>query len=248
MRAFHTKRLRLGCFPKASPTCLSHSRLPLSWTMTQNPLLFKAHTHIRNVLKPGDSAVDATAGNGHDALFLAECIQLGGKLWAVDIQAAAIEASRQRLASMEKLEGVTLIQANHADLFNLIPSVFHGKIRVIVFNLGYLPGGNKACITLPHSTLSALSASLSLLAPGGLLSVMVYPGHKGGAAEAQVILDWLTTLDKRYTYRIYTSKMLNTQEDALPSLEFSSSHLLPTERPYLRLSAKPFWICLSKGS
>ncbi len=214
--------------------------------MTQNLLLFKAHAHIRNFLKPGDCAVDATAGNGHDALFLADCIQPGGRLWAVDIQAAAIEATRQRLAAVKRLEGVSLIQANHAELFNLIPSAFHGKIRVIVFNLGYLPGGNKACITLPHSTLSGLSASLSLLAPGGLLSVMVYPGHKGGAAEAQVILDWLTTLDPRYTYTIYTSKMLSAQKEALPSLEFSSSHSLPAERPYLRLNAKPFWICLSK--
>ncbi len=213
--------------------------------MIQNPLLFKAHTHIRNVLKPGDSAVDATAGNGHDTLFLAECIQPGGRLWALDIQAAAIEASRQRLATGGRLEGVTLMRANHAELFSLIPAAFHGKIRVIVFNLGYLPGGNKACITLPHSTLSGLSASLSLLAPGGLLSVMVYPGHKGGAAEAQVILDWLTTLDAHYSYTIYTSKMPISQEEALPCLSSASGSIL-AERPYLRLNAKPFWICLSK--
>lgn len=215
--------------------------------MTQNPLLFKAHAHIRSLLKPGDAAVDATAGNGHDALFLADCIQPGGRLWAVDIQAIAIEATRQRLAAEGRLEGVTLMQANHAELLNLIPTAFHGKVRVIVFNLGYLPGGNKACITLPHSTLSALSASLSLLAPGGLLSVMVYPGHKGGAAEAQVILDWLTTLDSRYTYTIYTSKMPISQEKTLPCLSSASGSIL-AERPYLRLNAKPFWICLTKDA
>lgn len=215
--------------------------------MTQNPLLFKAHAHIRSFLKPGDAAVDATAGNGHDALFLADCIQPGGRLWAVDIQAIAIEATRQRLAAEGRLEGVTLMQANHAELFSIIPPAFHGKIRVIVFNLGYLPGGNKACITLPHSTLSALSASLSLLAPGGLLSVMVYPGHKGGAAEAQVILDWLTTLDPRYTYTMYTSKMLSTQEETLPCMSSTSGSIL-AERPYLRLNTKPFWICLTKDA
>lgn len=213
--------------------------------MTQNLLIPTAHERMRSLLRPGDAVIDATAGNGQDALFLAECIQPGGKLWAMDIQAAAIQATQERLAKAGKLEGSTLIQANHADLLSLIPRAFYGKIKVIVFNLGYLPGGNKACITLPHSTLSGLSASLSLLATGGLVSIMVYPGHKGGAAEAQAILDWLTTIDSIYTYTIYApSTSSQPAESQKPSPR--SFSLLSAERPYLHLSTKPFWICLER--
>lgn len=38
------------------------------------------------VLQPGDVAVDATCGNGHDSLFMAQCIGSTGHLHAVDLQ------------------------------------------------------------------------------------------------------------------------------------------------------------------
>lgn len=213
--------------------------------MTQNLLIPKAHEHIKALLNPGDYAVDATAGNGHDAVFLARCLLPGGHLWAVDIQVMAVQATAKRLSDAGLQEGVTLLQANHADLLNLIPKAYHGRIKVIVFNLGYLPGGNKACITLPHSTLSGLSASLHLLAPGGLVSLMVYPGHKGGAAEAQVILDWLTTLEAPYTYAIHPAKPTS---DELEHGNLAPKHpFLITERPYLQLNSKPFWVSLYKA-
>jgi hypothetical protein len=214
--------------------------------MTQNLLIPKAQAQMYSLLTAGDYAIDATAGNGHDTLFLAKCLHPGGRLWAIDIQAVAIEATRARLSEAGLLEGLTLLQANHAELLNLIPEACHGKIKVIVFNLGYLPGGNKACVTLPHSTLSGLSASLHLLAPGGLLSLMVYPGHKGGASEAQVILDWLTTLDAPYSYTIHPSKpLLEKVEGSKPA---HKNPFLISERPYLHLSTKPFWISLYKDS
>jgi hypothetical protein len=42
----------------------------------------------RQVLRPGDTAVDATCGNGHDSLFMAQCIGPSGRLHAVDLQAS----------------------------------------------------------------------------------------------------------------------------------------------------------------
>jgi hypothetical protein len=38
------------------------------------------------VLQPGDVAVDATCGNGHDSLFMAQAIGPTGELHAVDVQ------------------------------------------------------------------------------------------------------------------------------------------------------------------
>lgn len=52
--------------------------------------------------------------------------------------------------------------------------------RLIAFNLGYLPGGDKTLITEPHTTLKALNVAKDILTPGGLISLVVYVGHPGG--------------------------------------------------------------------
>lgn len=52
--------------------------------------------------------------------------------------------------------------------------------RLVAFNLGYLPGGDKTIITKPETTLPALEAAKGILMPGGLISLVVYVGHPGG--------------------------------------------------------------------
>lgn len=52
--------------------------------------------------------------------------------------------------------------------------------RLVAFNLGYLPGGDKTIITEPRTTLEALKVSKDILMPGGLISLVVYVGHPGG--------------------------------------------------------------------
>lgn len=54
------------------------------------------------------------------------------------------------------------------------------EIRMVAFNLGYLPGGNKSIITASNTTVLALKAAESVLMPGGLISLVVYIGHPGG--------------------------------------------------------------------
>lgn len=56
-----------------------------------------AHDWVERVLVPGDSAVDATAGNGYDTLFLARLVGPSGHVHAFDVQAAALEETRRRL-------------------------------------------------------------------------------------------------------------------------------------------------------
>jgi hypothetical protein len=52
--------------------------------------------------------------------------------------------------------------------------------RLVAFNLGYLPGGDKEIITRSETTLLALEAAKRILIPQGLISIVVYVGHPGG--------------------------------------------------------------------
>ena len=70
-------------------------------------------------------------------------------------------------------------------------------VQVVLFNLGYLPGGDRTVITLPETTVAALEQSLHLLAPGGVVLITIYPGHGGGIDEQFRIENWTADLDQR---------------------------------------------------
>ena len=104
-------------------------------------------------LRPGDVVVDATMGNGHDTLFLSQCISPGGRVFAFDVQASALEETRKRIPQ----EMSTLFHAGHETMAQNIPAELHGRIAAVMFNLGYLPGSDKTCITRTETTLAALA-------------------------------------------------------------------------------------------
>ena len=62
--------------------------------MQRISLVNVAHNLIKDVLHPGDIAIDATVGNGHDTLFLVEQVSPSGKVFGFDIQQAAIDSTR----------------------------------------------------------------------------------------------------------------------------------------------------------
>ena len=45
-------------------------------------------------------------------------------------------------------------------------------------------------ITRPVTTLIALASALELVVPGGIITVVVYPGHEGGRVETEAVLSW----------------------------------------------------------
>lgn len=142
-------------------------------------------------LRPGDVVVDATAGNGHDTLFLARLVGPHGHVVAMDIQVEAINETRRRLQEAGVAEAnYTLIQRGHETMRESLPAAGLGVIRGIMFNLGYLPGSDKTVITRTDTTLAAVDAAIELLAPGGLLTIAIYPGHEGGADEQRAIATW----------------------------------------------------------
>ncbi|HKJ87699.1 MAG TPA: class I SAM-dependent methyltransferase [Gammaproteobacteria bacterium] len=150
----------------------------------------RSHEAVRACLFPGALAVDATVGNGHDTLFLARAVGSGGRVEGLDIQASALTAARERLEQAGALDRVRLHQGGHEALLRILPEAARGRVRAVMFNLGYLPGGDKGVVTRPDSTLAGLEAAAGLLAPGGRIAVVGYPGHPGGAEECEAVSEW----------------------------------------------------------
>lgn len=157
-----------------------------------------SHVIVGPRLRLGDFVVDATSGNGHDTVFVAQKVLPGGRVFAFDLQAPAVERTRERLSAAGFLvsdqEGITLHHAGHERMTVLLPPQIRGQLRAVMFNLGYLPGGDKALITQVDTTLVALQQALDWLACDGVLTVVVYPGHDGGRAEAGAVEQWMGSL------------------------------------------------------
>jgi predicted methyltransferase len=164
--------------------------------MQRISLVNVAHNLIRDALHPGDISIDATVGNGHDTLFLVEQVSPLGRVFGFEIQQAAIESTKKKFQQKHSLECLTLIQASHADMGDKIPAHYHGNINAIMFNLGYLPGGDKSIITRTDSTVTALNSACRMLSSNGIITVMAYPGHQGGDLETDQVKNWCEQLDE----------------------------------------------------
>ena len=154
------------------------------------PALAFARQLIEGRLKNGGRALDGTAGNGRDTLFLAQLASGSGKVWAFDIQAQALSNTAGLLRENGVEERVELIAASHADLADYVRE----PLNAAMFNFGYLPGGDKTVTTKADSSVRAMQAAAALLAEGGLLTAVVYSGHPAGRAEAAAIEQWAAAL------------------------------------------------------
>lgn len=143
-------------------------------------------------LGEGDVAVDFTMGNGHDTEFLSKTVGERGRVYAFDIQAQAVESTRKNLAAAGCPENYTLIHDSHHNVKNYVSE----PIRAGMFNLGYLPGGDKSITTMRKTTLPAIEAAISLLGKDAILLIAVYPGHKEGEEEGREICEYLSTLSR----------------------------------------------------
>lgn len=161
--------------------------------------------------------IDATAGNGHDTVFLADCVGAEGTVHAFDVQEAAVQATAARVAG--HAAAIHLHLESHAEMGQ---HAAPGTIAAILFNLGYLPGDDHARTTESAETLRALAAATALLKPGGVLSIVCYPGHPAGAAEAAAVETWLAGLTAT-AWRVAKYGALGTRRPA----------------PFLLLAAKP---------
>ena len=163
-----------------------------------------AHELLAPGLTTGDLAIDATAGNGWDTAFLVRMVAPGGRVIAIDIQPAALERTRERISRLNGQASVQFVCGCHAHLAAMLPAGDRGRVKAVMFNLGYLPGGERTSVTSPRSTLPALEAAVSVLDQAGVISVLAYPGHPGGLAETRAIGAWIATCGLRVQHHSNT--------------------------------------------
>ena len=183
----------------------------------------------KSIVRPGDTVIDATCGNGHDSLFLAtlSLTSTSGKLFCIDIQPDATLSTRRKFEADATMnthlqeERVRIITASHESFPD---SIDHASVCLICYNLGYLPGVkdkqpeiNSAptrsepkirLITKTDTTIKSLNNALPLIQDGGLLSVVAYPGHEGGEEETEAVKKFMAELDDQ-VWRVYGNFPLN---------------------------------------
>lgn len=144
-------------------------------------------------LIPGGVAVDFTMGNGNDTLWLSQQVGETGRVFAFDIQPEAVARTAERMKTEAPFENYTLICDSHHNAANYVTT----PICAGIFNLGFLPGGDKSVTTLRETTLPAVKTALSLLAPKGALLIAVYPGHEEGRLEGEMLQQTLSALPQK---------------------------------------------------
>ena len=152
------------------------------------------HKHfILEHLKEGDVAVDFTMGNGGDTLFLSKTVGDSGRVYAFDIQQAALDSTSAFLKENGAPENYQLICASHHRVKEFVKE----PIKAGMFNLGYLPrSGNKALYAMRETTMPAVEAAIDLLLPDGALIIAIYPGHEEGALEGDMLREYFKTLSR----------------------------------------------------
>lgn len=150
-----------------------------------------AHLVWKHVVRKGDTVVDATCGNGYDTLMMLKMVadeSSAGCVYGLDIQGEALKSTSSLLdETPNKAEKglVKLFNMCHSRMEEVVPK--NAPVRLVAFNLGYLPGGDKSVITTSETTKMALESAERILIPGGLISMVVYVGHCGGREELEAV-------------------------------------------------------------
>lgn len=156
------------------------------------PTVQLAHGWLDNYLLPGATAVDATVGNGHDTLYLARKVGFSGRVYGFEIQEKALHNASELLHDEGCTNIVQLFHTGHENIGEYIKD----EVDVIIFNLGYLPGGDHLILTRPNTTIKAVSSGLAILKKGGAICLVIYTGHPGGEEEQVQVEQFLGELDK----------------------------------------------------
>ena len=156
-------------------------------------------------LKEGEVAVDYTMGNGHDTEFLSKTVGESGRVYAFDVQLAALNSTAKNLKNAGCPDNYTLLLASH----HRVKEFVHEKVKAAMFNLGYLPGSDKSITTMHETTLPAIEAAIELMDRDAIILIAVYPGHAEGEVEGRLVNEMLAKLDRRQ-YTVASFKMVNS--------------------------------------
>ena len=148
------------------------------------------------IMKSASVVVDATCGNGHDLLYLAERAQPECHLYGIDIQEQALSTSRELLASKKLQSNVTITFLHNSHDIALHQAIKENAIDLIIFNLGYLPGGDHSIVTQPKNTIEALNNAFPKLAKDGIITIVAYPGTPEGMEEKEALHTHISQLNQ----------------------------------------------------
>lgn len=107
-----------------------------------------------------------------------------------------------------KLSGSVVLHWHHGCHLDLMRSLPPTSVKLVVFNLGYLPGGDKSIVTLSDTTVSTLREATAVLEPGGCISVTCYPGHAEGESEERAVVSFASSLPQQ-TFSSYWHQWIN---------------------------------------
>ena len=153
------------------------------------------HLLISHIIKEGSRVVDATAGNGYDTFFLSNLVGETGKVFSYDIQEVAINNTK-------------LLNKNQTNIEYFLKShefIDQTNLDLVLFNLGFLPNGDKSITTVKESTINAISNLINSYEqnPNLHIFIVVYPGHANGQLESDTLLAFTKNLDKRLLVTTY---------------------------------------------
>ncbi|MEZ4704011.1 MAG: class I SAM-dependent methyltransferase [Bdellovibrionota bacterium] len=111
-------------------------------------------------------------------------------LFLFDLQNKPLN-NKKRLHLHTSASRISYFQESHTNMEMRISRSLHNCMDIIMYNLGYLPHGDKSITTLASTTLESFDQAYRLLRPLGWMSVLCYPGHPQGAIETQQVLTWI---------------------------------------------------------
>ncbi|EGO88483.1 methyltransferase [Clostridium botulinum C] len=155
-------------------------------------------------LQEGDMAVDATMGNGNDTVFLAELVGDSGTVYSFDVQKEAIDNTRKKIIDNKIKTNIQLIHDGHENIDKYI----NKDVKLVMFNLGYLPKAEHKITTKSDTTLIAIKKSLNLIHKNGVVLVVIYHGHENGKLEKVAVEEFASTLNQK-EYNVMKLKFIN---------------------------------------
>lgn len=147
---------------------------------------------LKNYIKNDMIIADMTLGNGYDSCNILSYLNGTGFLYALDIQDLAINKSMENLKKIN-YNNYKLIKDSHINFDKYIKE----EIDLAIFNLGYLPGGDKSITTKSEDVLICIEKLLVKLKNNGLVLLTLYPGHKNGADEKECLEKYFKILNQK---------------------------------------------------
>lgn len=154
-------------------------------------MLLRAHVHT------GDVVVDATHGNGGDNRLLRTLVGPTGVVYAFDVQ----------LPVHADVDMTDVLLVGHENMARHVATQHHAHVRAVVFNLGYMPGGDKGLTTHVDTTCEAVKQAIAIIAPDGIVILVCYQ-HEEGRRELAALRTMLSAFQSG-THTVTETSFLN---------------------------------------